>query len=356
MSHKPERHERDCLNCETIVYGRFCHICGQENVVPKETFWSLLKHFIEDLTHFDNKFFESLQYILFRPGFISRQYMLGKRASFLNPIRMYLFTSAIFFLIFFSLKNPVKITDTSESDLNLNSKQRIELIKVYEKELQNNAADTAYNRKIRLLKDTLQKVSYLDLAGDKSSFNFSGKKYKSPKGYDSIQRTLPAAKRDNWFERKWIAKELEVDQKYKGDTKQVVRDFGNAILHRLPYLLFVSLPFFALLLELLYVRRKQFFYADHIIFTFHHYIFSFILLLAVIGLDALEEGLHWRIFKYAIFILLLIWPAYLLIALKNFYNQGWSKTFIKFLLLNFLGFIVIMILFSLFAFLSIFQL
>ena len=102
MSHLKERKEKKCLNCNALIYGRFCHICGQENLIPKETFLYLVRHFIEDLTLFDGKFFATLKYLLLRPDFLSYEYMRGRRLSYLNPIRMYVFTSAIFsFLLSF---------------------------------------------------------------------------------------------------------------------------------------------------------------------------------------------------------------------------------------------------------------
>ena len=38
-----------------------------------------------------------------KPGYLTLEYMRGKRQSYLHPIRMYVFTSAFFFIIFFSL-------------------------------------------------------------------------------------------------------------------------------------------------------------------------------------------------------------------------------------------------------------
>ncbi len=105
MSHLPQRKEKNCLNCGTTVIGKYCHVCGQENIEPKESVWHLISHFFNDITHFDGKFFTSLKDLVFRPGFLSKEYMNGKRVSYLNPIRMYLFTSFVFFLIFFSAVN-----------------------------------------------------------------------------------------------------------------------------------------------------------------------------------------------------------------------------------------------------------
>ena len=106
MSHRPERKEKNCLNCGTTVQGKYCHVCGQENVEPKETFLGMVTHFFNDITHFDGKFFTTLKDLLFKPGFLSAEYMKGRRMRYLNPIRMYVFTSAIFFLIFFSVTDP----------------------------------------------------------------------------------------------------------------------------------------------------------------------------------------------------------------------------------------------------------
>jgi len=73
-----------------------------ESVEQKETFWGLINHFVYDVTHFDGKFFDTTKYLLFRPGFLALEYFRGRRAGYLNPIRMYVFTSAFFFIIFFS--------------------------------------------------------------------------------------------------------------------------------------------------------------------------------------------------------------------------------------------------------------
>ena len=96
------------------MHGRFCHICGQENIEPKESFWHLVTHFMYDVTHFDGKFFSTLKYLLFRPGYLSHEYLRGRRASYLHPIRMYVFTSAFFFLIFFSIKKEDEIIKINE--------------------------------------------------------------------------------------------------------------------------------------------------------------------------------------------------------------------------------------------------
>ena len=113
------------------------------------------------------------------------------------------------------------------------------------------------------------------------------------------------------------------------DTRE---QFLSKILSYASIALFIFLPLFTLFLKLFYVRRK-YTYVDHLIFVFHvqtvfFMLFSIYFLLEIFG--AIPEP--W------IFISLFL--LYLIIAMKKFYDQGYFKTFIKFLLLNFFYFII----------------
>ncbi len=358
MSHRPERKEKDCLNCGTIVQGRYCQVCGQENLEPKETFWGMCMHFLEDITHFDGKFFTTLKVLITRPGFLSAEYMRGRRASYLNPVRMYVFTSFLFFLVFFSMNDRekgIKFNDDEPFTLAERKKELKDLKRDYRKDTLNEK----YLSKVAMLKDTTKAVKPSDLLMGESNFNVIssiGRDYKSMKEYDSIQKALPASEKDGWLKRIWNKKSVSLEEKYRhSSSKEGLKDVVQTFLHNLPIMLFVSLPFFALILKLLYVRRKQFYYADHGIFTIHHYVFSFILLLVVFIFDKLIEISGWGIWDFLLGITLLAWPVYLYIEMKKFYKQGRFKTFIKFLLLNLLGLISLVFLFAVFGLFSIFQ-
>ena len=69
--------------------------------------------FFQDITHYDGKFVGSIRYLLTKPGFLTTEYMAGRRASYLHPIGMYVFTSAIFFIIFFSISGSENIKSVS---------------------------------------------------------------------------------------------------------------------------------------------------------------------------------------------------------------------------------------------------
>lgn len=357
MSHTPERKEKDCLNCGTIVQGKYCHKCGQANVLPKETFWAMLTHFVYDITHFDGKFFDTVRILLKKPGFLSLGYMKGKRASYLNPIRMYVFTSAFFFLVFFSINKTTRYTGDTNAPLTTAQRDSI-LAEINAGEFKR--TDTAVLQRIRsLIRDTTRPLHQLDLLPLSEDFvvmaTFGGR-YKSRAHYDSMQAALPKGERDNWFQKLWNKRAIELNEKYRNDPYMSWQEILDIVLHKLPYLLFVSLPFFALLLKCLYYRRKEFYFADHGIFTVHHYVVSFILLLLMFLWNKLHNLTDWWIWNLLIFASIVAIPIYLYKAMRRFYGQGRWKTILKFLLLNVSAFIVVTSLFVAFFIFSVFNL
>jgi len=355
VSHIPQRKEKDCLNCGTVVQGKYCQHCGQENVEPKETFWHMFTHFFYDITHFDSSFFHTIHHLILKPGFLSKQYMMGRRASYLHPIQMYVFTSAIFFLLFLSFFKP---DNTINIDLTTPlSKERREKIKnTLIEELEKDTANQLLKNQISRLADTAKVKTMKDMANlnieHSNPISINGKEYNNRKEYDSVQHSLPAAKRDGWFTKKVIKKVIEVQEKFNENPQEAANALLEAMLHRMPYMLFISLPLFALILKLVYIRRKQFFFADHGVFTIHLYIFTFLWLLVVFSVSKLSDITHWGGLDFLIFGLFLLLFFYLYKAMRFFYGQGRAKTIIKFLLVAFWSLIMMLILFALFLLVS----
>ena len=356
MSHRPERKEKDCLNCGTMVHGRFCHVCGQENVETKETFWSMVTHFFSDITHFDGKFFSTLRILLWRPGFLSAEYVKGRRASYLNPVRMYVFTSAVFFLIFFSLSSTKSMIEVKDDPIT--RERRVKLVQELRESLASDSSDQNVIKQLELLADTTRALRISDLSPfrtTKGSRSTIGGDYRSLAEYDSIQASKPKGSRDGWLKRLWNRKMLHMGDEFTRNERKAWGTVGSTFLHTLPYLLFVSLPFFALILRLLYIRRKEFYYGDHAILTIHHYVFSFILLLLMFLFGRLKDLSGWMIWDFLIFTSFVTGGVYLYKELRRFYGQGRGKTFVKFILLNLLGGIVLLLLFAVFGIVSLLQ-
>jgi hypothetical protein len=86
-----------CANCGAALAGAFCSRCGQKHW--GEHGWSL-GHFLHELfhefTHVDSSILGTFRMLL-RPGELTAQYLAGRRVAFVNPIRLYLLTTAVFF-------------------------------------------------------------------------------------------------------------------------------------------------------------------------------------------------------------------------------------------------------------------
>jgi hypothetical protein len=358
MSHGRERLEKDCLNCGAFVQGRFCQACGQENIEPKENFWTMVVHFFNDITHFDGKFFVTLRDLLFRPGFLSSEYMKGKRVSYLHPVRMYIFTSAIFFLIFFSIVKPKDVLKV-EQDRAYTMQERDSIVNQIRVSLKKEPESLQLKAQLAILADTVREVRASDLmAKSKNSVTVGtiGGKYYSRRDYDSIQAALPPNQRDNWIKRQWNLRASATNERYRRDKSFSAATLADDILHKLPYLLFVSLPFFALLLKLLYIRRRNYFYVDHGIFSIHLYVVNFILFLLMLGFSRMEKLTGWSVWNVLIGAGCLAIFVYMNLAMKRFYRQGYLKTFFKFLLLLVFGFVMVLTLFIIFTLFAVFQL
>lgn len=389
MSHGKERHEKTCLNCNAELNGRYCHVCGQENVEPKETVWGLVSHFFYDITHFDGKFFSTTKYLVTKPGFLPKEYIAGRRARYLHPIRMYVFSSALFFLIFFSLfkpnsflkgdwADPAKLKD---SLVQLDVARRAVLSTVNTKEDSLSVIKSFDDAKASIQaeqkrKDSLEgddddedqvRVTVIDtvIGGKKMRYkrndpdlswgNWS-EKFTTVAAYDSAQAALPPGKRDGWWQRRVVHRNIELKAHYGDDKKKLLEDLVDKFLHTFPYLLFLSLPLYALFMKLLYWRHKQFYYVDHGIFFIYLYIFTFIYLLVFYSVVKLREYTHWGWIGWVEFVLTLGGIYYTYKAMRNFYKQGRSMTILKFVLLNFMASFVILILFIIFLTLTIYRL
>ena len=338
MSHLPQRKEKNCLNCGTVVIGKYCHVCGQENVEPKETVWQLVSHFFTDITHFDGKFFTSIKDLILKPGFLSKEYAKGKRVSYLNPVRMYLFTSFIFFLVFFSL---YKVDENSVNiGINKNNIDKTDSAKLNELSSQINNGKPLTKEEIK------NKI-------DSSGISFSTTKYTSKEKYDSLLKG--GVKKDNWFERMITYKGIELNEKYHNNKTLLITNLLDRIQHSIPQMLFVLLPLFAFFLKLLYIRHKNFYYTDHAIFTIHFYIFVFIEMLLIFGISKINTITGAGSLKYLNLALVFVLFFYLYKAMRNFYRQSRFKTILKYFLLLFSFAFFGLFLFIIFFFISFFK-
>jgi len=109
----------------------------------------------------------------------------------------------------------------------------------------------------------------------------------------------------------------------KAADKLVFYLIGNTL-----WMMLIMMPMLALVLKLLYIRRK-FYYFEHLVFSFHTHTFAFLLLALLL---ILNNFLPDWIFAWGTLGL----AVYLYLAMKRFYGQSWMKTLVKFVLANFM--------------------
>jgi len=100
-----EKTTHECKNCSTEIEGQFCHFCGQRYHDHKESFGELAYEFVSDFLHFDSRFFRTVLPLIFQPGKLTKSYNEGKQRSQFHPIRLYLFSSFVYFFLFFYFTN-----------------------------------------------------------------------------------------------------------------------------------------------------------------------------------------------------------------------------------------------------------
>lgn len=313
-----------CLNCGTKLLDSYCHHCGQRDLPKRQTMRELVENFIGSFYSFESKFFRTVRYLLFKPGFLPAEYTAGKRESYFHPARAYVFISFIFFTLLFSLPDPDEdIIELDESD---------------KKELGNGLKN--FEKLDSLSGGSLKSDSIIQYGFDGkvigtkrkySGFSLSDTPYTTVKEYDSAQQLLPEDKRDGWFERTFEIKNIELKNVYSGEDgkKRFKTDFTEAFFSNFPKVLFWLLPIFALILKLLYIRR-DFYYSEHLVFSVIYYNFFYLASTVILLVNQIPVVRNWLIAVSVIWIII-----YLPIAMKRMYKQSKRKTILKFSILFF---------------------
>ena len=85
-----------CKNCNVELVGSYCFNCGQKNI-ENFTFSKLAKDFFDNILSLDSRLFQTLKFLIIRPGFLTNEYWSGKRITYLPPFRLYLLISIVCF-------------------------------------------------------------------------------------------------------------------------------------------------------------------------------------------------------------------------------------------------------------------
>ena len=319
-----------CLNCQTPLTGNFCSHCGQENRPVKLSIWQLLALFFGGLVNYDGRLLRSIRLLFTKPAALSIAYIEGKRMQYVNPVRFYLFTSAIYFLLANYLVNP-------------------ELIKIDEK---TDGAEVTTEIKEGILEGIRTGIAANE---NKTTGKAIETDFDTFDDYLANQQTLAAKDRSTDFELKFVEKFYQIKASYSDDTSFVTA-FGKEIYKRFPQMLLITLPLLALVSKLVFFRKRHYWYIDHLIYTLHLTTSLFLLLIiqSFLELGAKTFSQNWL--EVISSLLGLAWFVYYLISFKRFFEKRWLKTLLFFFWTGLLQTIAFIFVFALLLVVSFFNL
>lgn len=360
--------QETCKNCEQQFDTdfNFCPYCGQKSK-DDLTIGVLFYNTISNYFSFDARFFKSFLPLLFKPGYLAKKFVEGKRLLYLHPAQLYLFISVVFFFVFsFIQREQVQSLDE-------NLAKTLKQEKVLDTTLNSVITDSlkTIEFKKKMINDSIGRAELRKTLEDNKLFhNFSENQIDSMVNAENYQKNGMV---DFDFNKKSIDSLIEIEapdavilkemgleedsgslkrRLYKQALKFYKSRKGGSILQAfydtIPIAMFFLLPIFALFLKLFY--RKSGSYAHHLVFSFYYFSFLFTVFSVIIAINFIYDLPDW-----IDFLLVISTFIYLIISLKTFYEQGLIKTFFKgsivtFLFLSFVTPITAMIL-GFFAFL-----
>ncbi len=336
---KHYRQENDCLNCGATLQGKFCHVCGQENLELKENFGHMMSHAVSDYFHFDHLFFHTLQPLLFKPGKLTNEYMAGRRAQYLHPVKMYIFISIVYFLLLFqsgreivSVNKPGTKPANVEKALDSTKKQVAAnpyIPNAAKKEIEKDIDKDKANNK----KGHVKVTSSTDEIGPHKGFRPTSTD-STYSEYIAKQNKLPEEKQDGFIERQWNKKVYSYREKYGPGAQDA---FLDDLKHNTPKMMFLLLPLFALILRVAFWKNKKF-YVEHMIYSFHFHCFLFLFLGIIILLQMIIPA-SWTVVSGWLTFLEVIYIAwYIYRSLRLVYHRSRFRTVSKMIGMGFMYF------------------
>ena len=259
---------------------------------------------LEESFHFDGRFANTLKLLLLKPGELSREFSLNRRARYVPAVRLYLFTSLLFFFVFA-----------------LNAGSRAESARVIDIDLPgataqtdthglNRYLDSEYQAKVALIearKGSFGRVMLLQwavLLESDSELNDS----------DVTRLLLP----------------LVVDALVS--PKRTV----DVLIDNVAIAIFVFLPLYALVLKLFYPGVNRRYYIEHLVFAMHLHSVGFIVFtaLACIAFVSRQGNSPTAALAWLQTGLVIAYFGYHYLSLLRYYGQSWFKTSIKFTVLT----------------------
>lgn len=287
-----------CPNCFTPVTGPYCAQCGQKQGAIRVSLRRILADVLEHQLNVDATLPRTLQALLVQPGRLTREYLNQRIARYVPPVRLYLISSVLFFLLLSFFTGP------SRFSLNLSDATGSQSTPTQAATSSTPVLPESDSGIVRAATPDADPIPS-DAARDGPRVDVSDRKA------GPIEVNPGDAQLNHFLEQRMEALRSM-------SQEQLMRELARNFFEHAPKVMFVMLPVFALLLKLFYFRR---YYVEHFIFALHLHAFTFAIFTLVLILP------DWIPYVSG---LLLAWiPIYTFIAMKQVYGQGLFGTVIK---------------------------
>jgi uncharacterized protein DUF3667 len=300
----------DCENCGAPLHGHWCAQCGQAAVEYQRSFRHVIVDVLDSFLNWDSKFFASLGWLIARPWHLTNEFVRGRRVRYLHPVRLYLLASILFFFVINWWAKAIHMDPQAMSE-----NEKAEVADVLKDK---NLPEGVRER----VESALQGASPIPGLPVEPEGTPSAKPRVKPQFlvFDSDKS------KETPFER-WLEERAKEKMGEHGTKMEL---FVKTLVSNLPYMVLCCIPFFALVLKLLYIRRKIF-YIDHLVYALHIHSFAYIALVLIGLLTMLANRFTPGIL--AGWIIALLWVAFavqIFLSIRRVYRQGWIKSFFKF--------------------------
>lgn len=375
-----------CENCGRPREERFCSQCGQNDRTYSRSLFPVLGELVRESFEFDGRLARTLKLLLLKPGSLSTEFSHNRRASYMTPVRLYLFTSVVCFLTasLVMSRAPNPLEEEPEQDLRaslaeipaevMDSLQAVvpgfqlqidgedvpvsmEISESGIAALRANLEPSQHGKLDDLLKRESARATQMALAFLAAAFDSEARASSvdgrqgapgpdedaapgedvapeedvapvagGPPAGDAV--VLPTSR--GFLAR--MSLNSFVDLMHDPDA------FTERIIGNLSIAMFFLLPVYALMLAVLYWRKKRY-YIEHLVFGMHVHSFLFIvvtlmLIASITPMGAAGQGWTQGILGLAVL-------AYPIIALRRFYGNGWFVTLVKAFVLGILYFTIV---------------